>query len=252
MVAGASTADSARGAANAGSFLPTATNAITKPPAAKASPASIPTDARLRPGTSSPGTSGPATPIESRPRRSASLTSGGTTMSADNKATAMLIVTTMPKSRSSGNVENISTANPPKVVNAETKNARPVRSAATRVHSSGSNPLARSSAYRATSSTANSAQVATTNGPPTVVNGESVMPSTRTSTAEVPTASSTGIIVSSPRARSRYLSTMKAATSSNATKVSWARLAVMFFSRPTPTTLSPPVVAEAWAGSRPP
>jgi hypothetical protein len=46
--------------------------------------------------------------------------------------------------------------------------------------------------------------VATTSGPPTVVSGLSVMPSVRTSTADVPTASSTGTIVSRPRTRSRY------------------------------------------------
>ena len=34
--------------------------------------------------------------------------------------------------------------------------------------------------------------------------------------------------------------------------VSWARLAVMLSSRPTPTTASPPVVAAALAGSTPP
>jgi hypothetical protein len=36
----------------------------------------------------------------------------------------------------------------------------------------------------------------------------------------------------------------KAPTSNKAAMVSWARLAVMFSSRPTPTTASPPVVAD--------
>jgi len=58
----------------------------------------------------------------------------------------MLMVTTMPKSASSGNDENMSTAKPPSVVSAEVKNARPVRRAAIVVASSGLNPRARSSA----------------------------------------------------------------------------------------------------------
>src|SRR4029077_2041114 len=46
--------------------------------------------------------------------------------------------------------------------------------------------------------------------------------------------------------------TTNAATSNSATIVSWARLAVMFSSNPTPTTASPPGVADAPAGSNAP
>ena len=140
MVAGASTDDIVGGAAATTSSSPTAPITSTVPTTASATPASTPvTDralvlAALR------------SPIASRPRRSASCTRGGTTTSADSNATPMFTVTTMPKSLSNGRLENISTANPPSVVSAEVKNARPVRSAATRVLSAGSSPRPRSSA----------------------------------------------------------------------------------------------------------
>ena len=139
MVAGASTADADFGVAASVFVSRTETAMTTMPMIASTAPAAQPTVARERLCS----TSGP---IASQPRRSASFTSGGTTTRADNSATAMLMVTTMPKSDSNGSVENISTANPPRVVSADVKNARPVCLAAMCVLSVGSRPRLRSSA----------------------------------------------------------------------------------------------------------
>ena len=88
----------------------------------------------------------------------------------------MLIVTTVPKSDSSGSDEKINTANPPSVVSADVKNARPVRRAAILLLASGRIRAFVPLRSARSSSTENSAQVATTSGPPTVDNGLSVMP----------------------------------------------------------------------------
>ncbi len=69
-------------------------------------------------------------PIGKMPRSSAHMSTGGITTRAASSATATFMVTMIPKSRSNGSAEPIRTANPPTVVAADVKKARPVRLAA--------------------------------------------------------------------------------------------------------------------------
>jgi hypothetical protein len=79
------------------------------------------------------------------PRSSAHTSIGGISTNAASKAIATLSVTTMPKSRRSGNDDEISTPKPPMIVSAEVKKARPVRRAAVSTAFRGSSPFCRSS-----------------------------------------------------------------------------------------------------------
>ena len=87
----------------------------------------------------------PCSWVPSKPFWSIHTSSGGIATSAASNAMATFRVTMMPKSRSSGSGDRISTANPPMVVIAEVKNARPVRLAAMSVASRGARPAWRSS-----------------------------------------------------------------------------------------------------------
>ena len=71
------------------------------------------------------------------PSSSAHTSIGGISTSAASSAIATLSVTMMPKSRSSGSDDKISTAKPPMIVSADVKNARPVRGAAVWTASTG-------------------------------------------------------------------------------------------------------------------
>ena len=118
-----------------------------------------------------------------------------------------LSVTIKPKLRSSGSDDEIRTANPPMVVSAEVKKARPVRRAAVSTAWRGGRPCWRSSMWRPMISTENSATVATTSGPETVVSGLSVMSSIHTRSDDTPIARNTGTKASSARPRLRVRST---------------------------------------------
>ena len=181
--------------------------------------------------------------VPSQPRLSAQIDRGGMTTSAASTAIATLSVTRMPKSRRSGSADPMSTAKPQIVATADVKNARPVRLAACSAATSGSSPRCRSSRYRPRMSTENSAQVAITSGPLTVVSGLSRNSSSPTIIDETPTASSTGTSASSPLERLRVRNTRNSAARLNARYVRLARFADKFSSSPIPTVARPAGVA---------
>ena len=129
---------------------------------------------------------------------------------------ATFSVTMMPKSRSSGSDDATSTANPPMVVAADVKNARPVRADDVSCASSGVSPRWRSSTYRDSRSTENSATAAITSGPLTVVSGLSSRPARPTTSAPTPIASNTGTSASTARAMLRSRSTSHSAAMASA------------------------------------
>src|SRR5581483_6110226 len=125
-----------------------------------------------RPARSSPPKENPRTHVRSSAQRS----SGGSTISVDSSAIATWTATTIPNSRSNGMAEKARTPKPPMRVSPDATNARPMRVSPLRTATAGVAPASRSSAYRASMSTANSVATAITSGPATVVSGVREMP----------------------------------------------------------------------------